>query len=87
MIFIPWRAISWEIEHALQAAFVYGHLYQTRLQYSLTLDPGIELNNMIEATTYSKNNAVYLLGELLKFQNFFTEEALNLIKNLALKCQ
>lgn len=79
---IPWRNSKWTIEHALQAAYVYIHLYHSRLVYSLSLKEGNELSKMNEAITSSKKNAIYLFDQLIRLKNIFTQEGYSLITQL-----
>jgi hypothetical protein len=39
-VFVPWRATSWDLEHALQALFVYSHLARFRAARLSTISAG-----------------------------------------------
>lgn len=84
---IPWRNSKWSIEHTLQAAYVYIHLYHSRLEYSLTLDNWDELSKMKAAIAHSKRNSIYLFTQLIQLKNIFTQEAIFLIRQLIFENQ
>lgn len=82
---IPWRDSKWTIEHALQAAYVYIHLYHARVVYRLSLKEGNELSKLNKAIASSKINAIYLFNQLMQLKNIFTEEGRSMIAQLIIE--